>query len=145
MVSDCLEQELSSAVPENATAGQRIYRELGLRGVRGEALEGFPTVTKFGLPALKRALEAGAALEDAGVASLLSLMAETPDTNLLARGGIEGWRWAAEQARKLTAGGGLPARTEVQKLDREMTACGLSPGGCADLLAITFFLHFYAG
>ena len=31
--------------------------------------------------------------------------------------------------------------TAVEALDREMIRRNLSPGGCADLLAVTYFLH----
>ncbi|MBS5249868.1 MAG: triphosphoribosyl-dephospho-CoA synthase, partial [Oscillospiraceae bacterium] len=36
----------------------------------------------------------------------------------------------------------LPALEAVEALDREMIRRNLSPGGCADLLAVTYFLHF---
>ncbi len=77
----------------------------------------------------------------AGVSVLLALMARTVDTNLIARGGPEGQRWAAAQAAGLLAQGLLPAPEAVEALDREMIRRNLSPGGCADLLAVTYFLH----
>ena len=33
---------------------------------------------------------------------------------------------------------------KLEALDREMIRKNLSPGGCADLLSITYFLHFYS-
>ena len=51
--------------------------------------------------ALRAALEAGASLEQAGLAALARLMAQVTDTNLLSRGGPEGQRWAAAQAERL--------------------------------------------
>ena len=128
---------------ENArTAGERLYVETGARGVRGEAAEGFPAVLKIGLPALKAALDQGAGLEEAGTAALLALTAGTADTNLFARGGLEGQRWAARQAGALLEGGPRPDPEAVRALDRAMIQRNLSPGGCADLLAITYFLYF---
>lgn len=128
---------------ENArTAGERLYVETGARGVRGEAAEGFPAVLKIGLPALRAALDQGAGLEEAGAAALLALTAGTADTNLFARGGLEGQRWAARQAGALLEGGPRPDPEAVRELDRAMIQRNLSPGGCADLLAITYFLYF---
>ncbi len=84
----------------------------------------------------------GRQLERAGISVLLALMARTSDTNLIARGGPEGQRWAAAQAAELLAQSPLPALEAVEALDREMIRRNLSPGGCADLLAVTYFLHF---
>ncbi len=131
-------QALEKSAPR--TAGQRFYQERGLRGVRGELAKGLPSVGTLGLPALERALAAGAGLEEAGLAALAALMANVADTNLLARGGQEGAQWAAQAAGKLSSP--IPSREELEELDREMTARRLSPGGCADLLAICYFLHF---
>ena len=78
----------------------------------------------------------------AGISVLLALMARTSDTNRIARGGPEGQRWAAAQAAELLAQSPLPALEAVEALDREMIRRNLSPGGCADLLAVTYFLHF---
>lgn len=123
------------------TAGRRIRREHGLRGILGEAAAGFPAA-KAGLEALEAALEAEASLEEAGVSALLELIARVEDTNLVARGGLEGWRWAADRARALLAEGPVPRREAVEALDREFIARNLSPGGCADLLAMVYLLWF---
>ena len=64
------------------------------------------------------------------------------DTNLVAHGGLEGQRWAAGEAACMLVGGRFPSRREVELLDREMIRRNLSPGGCADLLAITYLLYF---
>src|SRR5699024_6967447 len=98
----------------------------GLRGVRGEAADGFPAVSRVGLPALRAAVKAGASLEEAGTAALTALMAHTVDTNLIARGGPEGQRWAAEQAGRLCRRGPVPDRAALEALDRAMIGKNLS-------------------
>ena len=115
--------------PERGGCGERRWRAS-------------PAVLKIGLPALKAALDQGAGLEEAGAAALLALTAGTADTNLFARGGLEGQRWAARQAGLLLEGGPRPDPEAVRALDRAMIQRNLSPGGCADLLAITYFLYF---
>ena len=122
------------------TAGGQLYLQYGFKGIRGELAQGLPSVGDIGLPALRRALEAGADLEQAGLAALVQLIKHVTDTNLLSRGGIEGQQWAAEQAGQLRCP--MPTREELEKMDRDMIARRLSPGGCADLLAITYFLYF---
>lgn len=143
MAAPSVEAALSALTAERAcTAGERLYVKTGLRGVRGEAADGFPAVSRVGLPALRAAVKAGASLEEAGTAALTALMAHTVDTNLIARGGPEGQRWAAEQAGRLCRRGPVPDRAALEALDRAMIGKNLSPGGCADLLAIVYFSYF---
>lgn len=59
---------------------------------------------------------------------------------ILAECGREGQQWAAERASRILSQG--PTRRALERLDREMIARNLSPGGCADLLAVTYFLFF---
>ena len=75
---------------------------------------------------------------DAGVYALLHLIANVEDTNLYHRGGESGAKWAAASAQVLLAG--APAITKIEALDDLFIARNLSPGGCADLLAVTYFL-----
>lgn len=123
------------------TTGQRLYLEQGLEGIRGELAQGLPAVAQIGLPTLRECLSAGESLEEAGRQVLLRLMAQVVDTNLIARGGLEGQRWAMEQAKVLTDNR-IASREEIEELDRGLMERNLSPGGCADLLAITYFLEF---
>lgn len=131
-------REPQSPAPE--TAGERFFAQLGIRGIRGEVEQGFPTVRSLGLPALEAALSAGRSLEDAGCQALLAMMTACEDTALLHRGGTDGWQWTMAQAAALREKGA--DRAELQRLDREMTEKNLSPGGSADLLAVCYLLHF---
>lgn len=124
------------------TAGRRFYLQYGLRGIRGEVADGLPSVLEIGLPTLEQEMEKGATLEQAGARTLCALMARVTDTNLLSRGGEEGSRWAREQAEALCRKEDGPSMKELEQLDQDFIARNLSPGGCADLLAITYFLWF---
>lgn len=119
------------------TAGERLYLKTGRKGVRGELAEGLPGVTKCVLPALRKELTAGASRNDAGVIALLHLIARGTDSNMVKRGGPEAAHQAAEAAAALLP---RPAREAVEALDERFIAQNLSPGGCADLLAVSFFL-----
>lgn len=96
---------------------------------------------EIGLPALEAALKAGASLEEAGAAALTRLIAKVTGTNLVARGGMEGRQWAA-QAASAAMEGSVPRRKALEELDDAFIERNLSPGGCADLLAITCFCYF---
>ena len=122
------------------TAGARLYLAYGLRGARGEAADGFPSVSGVSLPALEDALAAGLSENHAAAVALLHLIALGRDTNLYHRGGEEGARWAAKAAKALLTEERFPSLERIAALDRKFIARNLSPGGCADLLTVTLFL-----
>ena len=142
MAEAAVADDLAAVRAEGAeTSGQKLYAARGLRGIRGELADGLPSVAEIGVPALRDALARGATLEQAGVQVLLRLIAGVEDTNLYARGGEAGQRWASDEAGRLA--GRAFDRDAVAALDEAFILRNLSPGGCADLLAITYFLHFY--
>ena len=142
MSAQAVQEDFETIRREGAhTTGQRLYLEHGLEGIRGELSRGLPAVAQIGLPTLRRHLAAGDSLEQAGVQVLLALMAQVVDTNLIARGGLEGQQWAMEQTKNLHQGRAATQQA-AEKLDRALIERNLSPGGCADLLAITYFLEF---
>ncbi len=71
----------------------------------------------------------------------MHLIALGTDTNMVSRGGPELARAAAERCRRLIERDPFPDAAAIVALDREFTGAGLSPGGCADLLAAAFFLQ----
>lgn len=132
---------LAEEAPGDArTAGQRLYLEYGLRGIRGEVAGGLRNVLQVGLPALEAALADGRSWNDAGVIALLHLIAHVEDTNLVTRGGPEGAKAAASEAAALLSAGTRLSMEAVAQLDQRFIRRNLSPGGCADLLAVTYFL-----
>jgi holo-ACP synthase/triphosphoribosyl-dephospho-CoA synthase len=123
--------------------GGKIYSRLGMSGIRGEVSAGFPTVHAHSLPVLKKMLEAGHSMNDAGIAAFLSLLAHTDDTNIVHRAGKAALERIREDAASfLSSEPGMEAmRGKAVALDREFIEKNISPGGCADLLAVTFFLY----
>lgn len=136
IVKASMESELAAIVTPK-TAGEQLYLEYGLTGIRGEAAAGFPSVARISLPAYRDYLSKGLSPNDAGASTLLHLIAHTSDTNLYHRGGIDGARFAAEAAAALLP---EPTTDQLRRLDAEFIARNLSPGGCADLLAATYLL-----
>lgn len=120
------------------TNGGRAFHCTGAAGVRGEAERGFPAVRELALPLYRERLTAGMTPNDAAVRTLICLISRVEDTNLLTRGGEEGARWAREQASALE---GSFSIGRAEALDNAFIARNLSPGGCADLLALALFLH----
>ena len=137
IASAAADEDLASA--DGSTAGTRYYLSHGVRGIRGEAQDGFPHVADVALPAYRYAERLGADPNEAGLYALLSLIASVEDTCLYKRGGVEGVRYAREAAERLLKRGGLPDAHDYSLLDGEFIRRNLSPGGCADLLALTYF------
>lgn len=124
--------------------GAEASRRHGVGGARHEAALGFPSVYEIALPALRaaRAL-AGGDEEAARVQACLQLVATVDDTNLLHRGGSDGLAFARREARAFLREGGIAApdwRAKAIAMHAAFTARNLSPGGCADLLAMALFV-----
>jgi len=124
--------------------GTDALRRFGAGGARAQAAAGFPHALDVGLPALRlgRALAPGDP-EAARIQSFFALLASVEDTNLLHRGGAAGLRFAQEKATGFLGQGGVEQtqwRERAAAVHRAFIARRLSPGGCADLLAITLFL-----
>lgn len=133
-------RELHSTTQE--TAGARLYRRYGITGIRGQAEKGFPAVSQVGLPRLEQGLSQGLSLNDAGCAALLWLMTAIEDTNLITRGGYDHWRALLPEIQILLEKAPFPDKACLEQLDEAFIRENLSPGGSADLLAMTYFLHF---
>lgn len=142
MASTAVKKDLAALSPDSAhTAGERAYLEQGLTGIRGEAAQGFSGVL-LALSALDRAQKAGQSWNDAGAIALLHLIARRTDTNMVARGGPDRAKKAAEDCAQLLKCSPLPGMEEIARLDQMFIRENLSPGGCADLLAASFFLLY---
>lgn len=123
-----------------ASHGSAALRDLGVTGARGEATSGFATVVHVGLPAYRARLAAYGDDEDALRWALVRIIAVNADTNLVARGGVAGLEHARGWARGVVARDPSPAGLvdELTAADVDFTTRRLSPGGSADLLALTW-------
>lgn len=122
------------------SAGARFFQERGHGGIREYAQKGFAIVFGGSLPFYKKELEC----YDESYAlkrTLLWLMANLVDTTLYARGGMEGLILTQKQALKILE---INTANEneldlmLEKFDKELIEKNLSPGGSADLLALTW-------
>jgi triphosphoribosyl-dephospho-CoA synthase len=124
--------------------GARAARRFGLRSVGVEAALGFPVLFETSLPAFFDALRRDLPLRAARLDAFFATMAVLDDTNVVHRGGIGALRDVKRAAADYMAAGGSARKDSVahaQKLHRAFVARNLSPGGSADLLAATCWLH----
>ncbi|MCJ2127934.1 triphosphoribosyl-dephospho-CoA synthase MdcB [Methylobacterium sp. E-045] len=124
--------------------GAAARRRYGIGGAPAEAAAGFPTLYGVGLPALRRARGLRPGDEEAArVETCFALIARLEDTNLLHRGGEAGFAFARATAAGFLAGGGIARddwRAWAVAIHHAFVARNLSPGGSADLLAMTLFV-----
>lgn len=129
------------------TAGERLFLDYGVTGIRGEIEAGLPVIRTTGLPSLDEAFHAGLSLNDGLLHALIGIMAETQDTTILNRHDIDTLSDVQDAAKSIMAKGGMltnEGKKEIKKLDAVYAKKRISPGGTADLLAATYFLYCLA-
>lgn len=142
---DELKRDFVSMDPEHPkTHGEKLYARYGSRGIRGEAMNGFPAIRDVALPVIRRGMNHGAAAANqAYLNTLLALMAQVDDTNVLIRTSPELLAFEKAEAARIIALGGADTDAgmdALRLLNEEFIRLNISPGGCADLLAVTILL-----
>lgn len=143
----CAEEYQGIEAKKNPTKGEQIYLHYGLTGVRGEAELGFPSVLRYSYPVLENCLLRGISVNESMLQAYLYLAGNIDDTNVLGRHDMEASAYVkAETQALLEAGGALKSENMVllEAMDDAFIAKNISPGGCADLLALTMFLFLLA-
>jgi triphosphoribosyl-dephospho-CoA synthase len=143
---DCWGEALSGHRGPAASNGALARARHAAPGAREQAAAGFPAIFELALPALRRTLASGRGLRCARIDTLFTLMAELSDTNVYHRGGPEGARIVRDTSLRFLARGGTAAadwEEQAMAAHRLFVARRLSPGGAADLLAATCFVHAF--
>jgi triphosphoribosyl-dephospho-CoA synthase len=138
-------KEIMSGPVRLRSHGLEARRRYGAGGALRQAADGFPSVYGIGLPALEQAaIMAPADAEAARVHACFSLIAAVEDTNLLHRGGTAGLCFAQSAARSFLDRGGVSQRdwrVRARAVHEVFVRGRLSPGGSADLLAMSLFVQ----
>ena len=141
MTKTTLQQELLSLKQGSpATHGEKLFCLKGQRGIRGEVMDGFPTITAHVLPLFPSCRNPLSQHDKLRI--LLSLMAHLQDTNILSRGGEKALQFIQETAQTLLLEQETQAlQSRLLEFDQACIQRHLSSGGAADLLAASLFLH----
>lgn len=129
----------------NKTYGEKLYKKYKVKGIRGEVESGFLTVRKHGLPLFRKLSERKICLNDILVQVLLNLMMHSEDTNVIGRHDLDTLNYVKNRAQKALELGGMlteEGKKEIHKMDKDFIERNISPGGAADLLAVTTLLYF---
>lgn len=131
------------------THGERLYKEYGYKGIRGEIESGFITVQKGALQVIRNwAINKQFSMNDLFLEIIINLMAEGEDTNVIIRGGIDSLLRVKSISREFLEAGGMKqfqAKEKLENINEYFIKKNLSPGGAADLLAVSIFLGMIEG
>ncbi|MEG0327321.1 MAG: triphosphoribosyl-dephospho-CoA synthase CitG [Erysipelothrix sp.] len=135
MTSGLVENELQN-LHEFRTHGEKMYQQYGYTGIRGEVESGIPHAFNIGYPILS--YEEGS-FDTRLKHALLAIMASNDDANMLKRGGYEGLQTGKEWSQKKY----INLNQHLSDMNKKFIEDNLSPGGSADLLAVSIFLYYY--
>ncbi|MCL4483914.1 MAG: triphosphoribosyl-dephospho-CoA synthase, partial [Bacteroidetes bacterium] len=127
-------KELNNNFLSGKSHGEAIFQKYGHSGARGEAESGFRTVFEFGLPQLSGLTVLN---DDALIKCFLAIASNNNDTNILYRRGTEvlfAFQGLCKKAAENFNEANYAKVIEFCKNEN------ISPGGSADLLAVSIFV-----
>jgi len=126
------------------TYGEQTYKKYGIKGIRGEVESGFKSVTENSLPYFEELMKKNYSINDSLVNCLLKLMTDTEDGNIMGRHNYIVLKSVKRQAQKAMKHNGILTNDGlrfIQEMNQDFIEKNISPGGSADLLAITVMLY----
>lgn len=134
-----LEHQIS--VESHGKMVRRRYPDLAANIIT-DAAGGFVSIFETYLPWLRELYLSNS--DKAYIELFYRLLSQVNDTNLLYRGGRAGLQFAQKLATEFINAGGVNQIDwfgQAEQIHRQLVMQQLSPGGCADLLAATIFIH----
>ena len=140
MVKNILDDFKDLHKKEKLTHGEKLYLDYGFTGIRGQVQDGLAVlfdhiIYEYENSKLKE--------NDLYIQILIELMARVEDSTIVYRHDIDILRKVQEDAKNLLSIGGVftkEGRDKCHELEKDYIDLNISPGGCADLLAISILL-----
>ncbi len=128
-------EKLASQFPDTTdTHGSRVVSQHNVKGALAMAREGYQPLFTDWLPYYR-----GERREERKLKTLLRIMTTLDDTNVYHRKGAEGV--AQMKADSIALLNDFEPK-KLEQLNQDYNAQGISPGGSADMLALTIFVNF---
>lgn len=124
--------------------GQKMFQKYGITGAIEMVSNGFEVIQGQALPCFYNTIDSTKDFEKASMQALMTLISALSDTNIVWRGGIKDLENAQALAKQFLQEGGvhqLNWRQKVNDVNQYFIHNNLSPGGSADLLAVTIFFY----
>lgn len=122
--------------------GEKLFVQYGIKGIRGEVEKGLPIIFDYALSLYEQSEELY--INDRLIHTLVGIMQFCEDTTILHRHSPEVLKEIQTKAKFIKGLGGMKTDFGVDgiySLDKELKKRNISPGGSADLLALTVFFH----
>jgi triphosphoribosyl-dephospho-CoA synthase len=143
MTKGIVQDELFYMDKGKATShGEELFLKHNVEGIRGQVERGIPLVFDYSLEIYKENKDLE--LNDRLIHTLLCIMKYCEDSNVLYRHSMDTLKKVQEKATKVISLGGMTTeigRTTIGTLNKEFIKDYISPGGSADLLAVTVFFN----
>lgn len=126
------------------TYGEKLYLNYGIKGPRGEASLGYPSLSTKAMPFLREKAQKNLSHRQLQLQLLLYLMTFVEDGNLLHRGGHKALQMVQEDCLKLLANiqSEKDCELALSNYNEKLIQHNLSPGGSADLLILSLYFAF---
>ena len=135
-LQDLIMQVAEGFAPTTGTHGNDAVSAHRVTGALNLAKAGYPQLFNNWLPAYRSYLAENA--ETASQKLLLLIMSQLDDTNVIHRVGYEVAQQVKQQALALLDNYSTAA---MDAMNRDYIARNISPGGCADMVALTLFIQ----
>jgi len=137
-----LTKEFRQADSDDRSHGELNYQKYHSGGIREEAEKGYPSVHKA-LSVYQSVIDKLHDREASGLQTLVFLMTFVDDGNVLHRRGKQGLQIMRKSACEFLERGGVfrsGYKNDLAEMNRLFVRENLSPGGCADLLALVNYI-----
>lgn len=130
-------------IKKQLTHGEKLFLEQGFTGIRGEIRSGLDIIFNGSLKAFSKALDKTGDINISAVHTLIYLMSKTMDSTIVYRHNFEVLSQVREEMNHIFLAGGVFSKDKYyfEKLEKKYIEKNISPGGSADLLAITIYFY----
>ena len=132
-----IKQVAGQFAPTAGTHGNDAVNAHRVMGALDFAKDGYMTLFNNWLPAYRRYLAEDA--ETANHRLLLLIMSQLDDTNVIHRVGFDQAQQVKRESQELLDNFDL---SRMEQMNRDYIALNISPGGSADMVALTIFIHW---
>ncbi|MBK5240840.1 triphosphoribosyl-dephospho-CoA synthase CitG [Clostridium sp.] len=143
MTRGLVQDELFYMNKDKATSyGEKLFVEYKIEGIRGQVERGIPLVFDYATGVYKENKSLN--LNDRLIHTLISIMQHCEDSNVLHRHSMITLKEVQQKAVNIISLGGMTTdcgKDAIEGLDSEFIEQNISPGGSADLLAVTVFFN----
>lgn len=127
-------KEIASLFPNTeGTHGSEAVSRYHIKGALANAMEGYPQLFADWLPYYQSVRKEPCAMHK----TMMRIMATLDDTNIYHRTDADTAQWVKRQAEKALDDFHLE---KLEAMNEEFIRRNISPGGCADMLALTVFI-----